>query len=385
MKLVSTKKNKRMKKNYKNDSRTVMTLDAGGTNFHFSAIRSNKEIIRPIIIPTHANCLEEVLKNIIAGFEKVLSELEDKPVAISFSFPGPADYKNGIIGDLQNLPHFRGGVALKNMLENHFKIPVYINNDGDLFACGEAIAGFLPFINGKFIERGNPKLFKNLLGVTFGTGFGGGIFSDGHLFQGDNSAAGEINRFRNKLYPETSAEDSTSIRAIKRVFAREAGIKIQDSPEPKDIFEIGTGEIKGDKMAALKAFEELAIVGGDCLASAVTLIDGLIVIGGGLAGAHPLFLQKLVDEINQSFRTLENKTIDRLELKAFNLESPEGFAACLKDSSYEIEVPFSKQKLTYDPVKRTGVGISKLGTSKAVSIGAYAFALDQIGLLEVGK
>ena len=43
------------------------------------------------------------------------SVLPRPPVAISFAFPGPADYPAGIIGDLANLPAFRGGVALGPM------------------------------------------------------------------------------------------------------------------------------------------------------------------------------------------------------------------------------------------------------------------------------
>ena len=60
---------------------------------------------------------------------------------------------NGIIGDLGNLPGFRGGVALGPMLEDKFGIPIFINNDGDLFVYGEAIAGFLPYVNG-LLEAG---------------------------------------------------------------------------------------------------------------------------------------------------------------------------------------------------------------------------------------
>ena len=43
------------------------------------------------------------------------------------------------------------------MLEEKFGIPVFINNDGDLFAYGEAIAGLLPFINSKLEEAGSPN------------------------------------------------------------------------------------------------------------------------------------------------------------------------------------------------------------------------------------
>ena len=43
-------------------------------------------------------------------------------LSVSIAFPGPADYAQGIIGDLPNLPVYRGGVALGAILENHFLI-----------------------------------------------------------------------------------------------------------------------------------------------------------------------------------------------------------------------------------------------------------------------
>ena len=181
-----------------------MTLDAGGTNFVFNAVQGEEEILEPIILPAKGNSLEVVLQSIIEGFNTVKSKLVHQatdqlnnpapftrqPVAISFAFPGPADYENGIIGDLQNLPFFRGGVALGPMLREKFGIPVFINNDGDLFAYGEAIAGLLPGINKKLEELGNPKRYRNLFGVTFGTGFGGGIVTRNGIHIGDNSSGG---------------------------------------------------------------------------------------------------------------------------------------------------------------------------------------------------
>ena len=87
------------------------------------------------------------------------------------------------------------------MLEDKFGIPVFINNDGDLFVYGEAIAGFLPHVNGLLKKAGSPKRYNNLFGVTLGTGFGGGIVRNGELFMGDNSIAGEVWLLRNKLQP----------------------------------------------------------------------------------------------------------------------------------------------------------------------------------------
>ena len=51
-----------------NDTRTVMTLDAGGTNLKFSAMRGNQLLIQPISIPTAADNLGRCLANIAEGF-----------------------------------------------------------------------------------------------------------------------------------------------------------------------------------------------------------------------------------------------------------------------------------------------------------------------------
>ena len=160
-------------RNYVNDIRTVLTLDAGGTNLVFSAMRANKETVEPISIPTQADDLDKCLGNIVRGFEEVIKKVPHKPVAISFAFPGPADYANGVIGDLPNFPSFRGGIALGPYLQEKFKLPVYINNDGDLFTYGEAFAGALPEVNEHFAKLGSPRRYHNLFGVTLGTGTGG--------------------------------------------------------------------------------------------------------------------------------------------------------------------------------------------------------------------
>jgi len=362
----------------KADHRIVMTLDAGGTNFVFNAVRGGEELFEPYRIKAKGATLEEVLNKIITGFSSVKGALDEKPVAISFCFPGPADYPRGIIGDLENLPVFRGGVPLKDMLEEKFGIPVFINNDGDLFAFGEALGGILPEINTKLEAAGNPKRYHNLFGVTFGTGFGGGIVSNGQLFIGDNSAGGEVNRIRNKLYPGTSAEDSTAIRGVRRVYAREAGIPLDQAPNPKEIQDIVLGIPNGDRKAAIKAWEEMAIVAGDTLANAITLIDGIIVIGGGLAGAYQVFLQQLVNEMNENFLSINGHSFPRLEITALNLENPLEMDKFLENQSREIKVPFSKRVVNYNPGRYIGVGVTRLGTSQAVSIGSYAYALAEL-------
>ncbi len=360
----------------------IYTLDAGGTGFKFSAMKDAIELFEPFTIPSASPDLVGVLQKILTGFQQVEGKCGLPPTAISFCFPGPADYPNGIIGDLENLPTFRGGVALKQMLENVFHVPVFINNDGDLFAYGEALGGMLPEVNQLLAQQGNPKRYKNLLGVTLGTGFGGGIVIDKTLLNGDNSAGGEINRFRNILYPTTSAEDSVSIRGVRRVYARDAGIPFEEAPQPFDIYQIAMDMKPGNKDAALKAWDEFSTVLADVLANAVSLTDSLIVIGGGLSGAWPVFMPMLIEKMNAPFTDLSGHQVSRMETYAYNLMDDEDRIRFTGKMGLMVKVPFSDQQVWYDPTKRVGVGVTKLGTSSAVSVGAYAYAMHQLEMMK---
>ncbi|MFI3315559.1 MAG: ROK family protein, partial [Rikenellaceae bacterium] len=266
---------------YNNDPRTVLTLDAGGTNFVFSAIKGCREVITPITIPANADNLELSLKGMIEGFHKAKELLNEEPVAISFAFPGPADYPKGIIGDLGNLPAYRGGVAMGTMLEKEFNLPIFVNNDGNLYALGEAANGFLPFVNECLSKNGSSKRFKNIVGFTLGTGFGGGIVTDGRLFLGDNSDSTELWTMSNHTKPDENIESLISIKAV--VNSYKSITNTTQEITPKDVFEIATGKKEGDKEAALKCYEKMGRALGDALANMLTIVDGVAVIGGGIS------------------------------------------------------------------------------------------------------
>jgi glucokinase len=362
----------------RSDPRVVLTLDAGGTNLVFSAMQGDREVVEPIMLPARGDDLSACLDNVVRGFAEARSKAPAPPAAISFAFPGPADYPRGIIGDLGNLPGFRGGVALGPMLEDRFGIPTFINNDGDLFALGEAIAGLLPHVNRLLEQARSPLRYRNLFGATIGTGFGGGIVRDGRLFLGDSCVAAEIWLMRHKLERNTNAEEGVSIRAVRRAYADGAGISAEGAPEPKEISAIARGDRPGHAEAAREAFRRLGEVAGDALANAITLVDGLVVIGGGLSAAHELFLPALVAEMNGPFSVPSGGEIPRLEMRVFNLEDPKDLSRFLTGETREIRVPGSARTIAYDPLQRIGVGVSKLGTSKATAIGACAFALSAL-------
>jgi glucokinase len=82
--------------------------------------------------------------------------------------------------------------------------------------------------------------------------------------------------------------------------------------------------------------------------------------------------------MNANFRSLDGHNVPRLEITALNLENPVELDKFLENQSREIRVPFSKRVINYNPSRYIGVGVSRLGTSRAVSIGSYAYALAEL-------
>lgn len=362
---------------YTQDNRTVITLDAGGTNFVFSAMRGCEFVIPPFSLKAFPDNLELCLKALVDGFRKVIDSLDESPVAISFAFPGPADYANGIVGGfLPNFPAFREGVPLGPFLEKEFGLPVYINNDGDLFAYGEALCGTLPEINERLKKAGCCRVYRNLLGYTFGTGFGVGMVINGVLNRGDNSCI-ETFCLRHKHNRNLIVEEGVGVRAVRVGYSRHSGIDNHDLT-PKDISEIAYGKREGDRLAAIKSFEDLGEIAGDAMATAVSLVDGIIVIGGGITASRDLFMPSLLKEMRSEIRNLKDERVRRVQMEVFDLDNPEEFERFSKGDVRTLQIPGSEDTVIYDPMKLIGVAISKMGASKAISVGAYAFALSML-------
>jgi len=363
--------------NYSNDSRIVLTLDAGGTNMVFGAMKGEQYVGEPLTRPANANDLDLCLKPMVVGFESVMNTLTEKPVAISFAFPGPADYPNGIIGGyLPNFPSFRDGVALGPFLQEKFGVPVFINNDGDLYAFGEALGGALPAVNQKLAALGSAKRYHNLIGYTFGTGFGIGCVINGQLNRGDNSCV-ETYCLPHSRIDGVIVEDGVAVRAVKRVYAERSGVN-DPSLTPKDIYDIAEGKRPGNPEAAKAAFAEMGTVAGNAMALAAQLMDGLIVIGGGITASKKYFMPSLLEALRGTVRTLSGDTLQKLQMKVYNLDDEAEFAAFAKGDARQLKVYGSDKTVTYDPQKRIGVMISQIGASKAISVGAYDFALAQL-------
>ena len=64
---------------YQHDNRTVVTLDAGGTNFVFGAMRGCEFITEPLRKPSNADDLDRCLATLVEGFGEIISRLDTPP------------------------------------------------------------------------------------------------------------------------------------------------------------------------------------------------------------------------------------------------------------------------------------------------------------------
>ena len=199
---------------------------------------------------------------------------------------------------------------------------------------------------------------------------------NGQLNRGDNSCV-ETFCLPHKLKNGIIAEEGVAVRAVKRVYSEVSG-EYNHQLEPKDICEIADGKRPGNRQAACKAFAEFGEIAGDSMAIAAQLIDGIIVIGGGITAARHLITPSLIKELRSSLSTLRGDSVRRVQMEVFNLDDPAEFAKFAKGNIRTLTVRGTNLNIAYDDMKRIGVTYSKLGASKAISAGAYAYALSQL-------
>ncbi len=157
-------------------------VDLGGTNIAVGVIDENYKIIglgkAKTNIPRPAEeIFDDIVKCIYAACEDAnvdISEIE----SIGIGTPGSCDKENGVILYANNL-YFDHVPAVKLISDKIPGVKVYIENDANCAALGEALAG-----------SGKGK--KSFIAITLGTGVGGGVILDGKILAGCNDAGGEL-------------------------------------------------------------------------------------------------------------------------------------------------------------------------------------------------
>ncbi len=260
----------------------IVGIDLGGTNIRSGKVR-NDTIVKSYSSGISSQESEEVVvKEVISAIDKVF----DAEIAgIGIGVPSLVDVEKGIVYAVQNIPSWKE-VPLKEILEAHFKVPVYVNNDANCFALGEC-------------HFGKGRDFHHIIGITLGTGLGAGIIIDRRLYSGANCGAGEIGTIPYK-------EQTVEYYCSGQFFSRNYGVS------GRVLYERAQ---KGDSNA-LHAFREFGNEMSHALMTALYAFDPEIVIfGGSVSQAFPFF-EKAMRENLVSFayqHALERLVIDRSE------------------------------------------------------------------------
>ena len=104
----------------------------------------------------------------------------------------------------------------------------------------------------------------------------------------------------------------------------------------------------------------------------------LIVIGGGITAAAKYIMPSLLEQLRGRLFSLDGGILARVQMKVYDLDDEEQFARFARGESRSLKVYGSDREVVYDPQKLNGVMVSKIGASTAISLGAYAFALNEI-------
>lgn len=157
-------------------------VDLGGTNIVAGVINENYEIIGRGKAKTNLpRPAKEIFADIVKCVRLACEQAgigEDEIESIGIGTPGSVDKKTGVILYANNLD-FYNVEAVKMVNDQLPGVKVFIENDANCAALGEALAGC-----------GKGK--NNFVAVTLGTGVGGGIVLNGKLLTGCNDAGGEI-------------------------------------------------------------------------------------------------------------------------------------------------------------------------------------------------
>jgi len=156
-------------------------VDLGGTNIVAGVIDENNKILSKASVKTNAPRKPELIFDDIASVvKKAVADagitLEDVK-SIGVGTPGSVNKETGYIEFANNLDFNQ--VPAAEMLKERLGRTIYLDNDANCAALGEAVAG-----------AGNGV--KNFVAITLGTGVGSGIIIDGKLVVGLNYAAGEM-------------------------------------------------------------------------------------------------------------------------------------------------------------------------------------------------
>ena len=267
--------------------RAYIGVDLGGTNIRAGRVMDDTiEEQNQVRTPKDAKDEWDTVEALI---EVIRSVMNDQVEAIGIGVPSVVDREKGIVYNVTNIPHWEE-VHLKKALEKEFEMPVYLDNDANCFALAERYMGV-------------GRDFEHFVGLTLGTGIGGGIIQQGKLLKDANCGSGE---FGELPFKDQNVQYYASGSFFSNVYGVDGGEMYRRA--------------KRQDPEALEAYRQMGKYLGETVKIIVLTLDPqMIVFGGTVAEAHSFFEEALYENL-QDF--LFPTSIKNLKLFFTELEHP---------------------------------------------------------------
>lgn len=258
----------------------ILAFDIGGTLIKSAVIDEEKGICN---LEEHAYT-ELSRDNIISILENRIDYYNSEIDGIGISTAGLVDEENGVIALSSNaIPNYTG-TKLKEIFETKYNKPVWVLNDVNAAALGEA-------------HYGAGKDYNDFICLTYGTGVGGAIVINKEVYGGKNGFAGEIGHTVTHLHGKKCVcglygcyNDYASTKAlVENCKSADANIK-----NGRDVFDAFN---QGD----LKIKEQIDLWIDEIIYGLVTVIHifnpPAVILGGGVMDQ-----KYILDEINKKLK-----------------------------------------------------------------------------------
>ena len=278
-------------------------VDLGGTNIAVGVVDENGKILHKGETPTGVGRpFEVIVKDMGDLVNRVIQEsgykVEDMK-SIGIGSPGLPDKENGVIVFANNLGWHN--VPLREELQKHVNLPVYIENDGNTAGLAEVVAGAC-------------KGAKNSITITLGTGIGSGIVIDGKPYSGAHSVGAELGHLvvqvdgipctcGNKGCWERYASATAIIREGKEAAGKNPEsliYKLVDGDMDKITAKTVIDAAKEGDETAMELFDRFIYY---LTMGIITIINSfdpeIIAIGGGVAKAGDFLMDALLEKVKK--------------------------------------------------------------------------------------
>jgi glucokinase len=283
------------KKVFAMNSQHYIGLDLGGTDLKFVLINEDLKIIDKGRQPSHGDgSRDKIIDGMISAVQHLRRNNPGCQInSIGIGTPGSVHLPTGsTMGVNPNMPNWND-VPVRDLMQNALNIPVVVDNDANLMALGEQ-------------KMGAGIGVKNAIGITLGTGVGGGIIIDDRLFRGAGYFGGEIGHIQIEhngrkcgcgAYGclETYASATGIVRSVEEFLEKYEDPKLKKAFEKegfsvKELFALA----RNNNAAAQTVVETSVRYLGAGLGSLINVFNPeRIIIGGGVSKAGSFFLDKI--------------------------------------------------------------------------------------------